>query len=51
MHNNGQETTTQLPINVSGNEFMLITFVHRDTLLLFVATETRLCMFASHAMI
>lgn len=30
MHNNGQETTTQLPISVSGNEFMLITFVHRD---------------------
>lgn len=35
MHNNGQETTTQLPINVSSNELMLITFVHCDTLLLF----------------
>lgn len=35
MHNNGQETTTQLPINVSSNELMLITFVHCDALLLF----------------
>lgn len=30
MHNNGQETTRQLPINVSSNELMLITFVHCD---------------------